>query len=72
LLVGLPIYTYSIALPAAPLGATNDLARFIHRAALALARTTPLNLVTLFDEFLSSLANEGAPLKVICNDFVGC
>jgi len=49
---------YNIALPPAPLVATSDLARFISRAALALARTIPLGLVVLFDELTpSSSAN---------------
>ena len=56
--MGLPIYTYSMALPPAPLVATSDLVRFIPRAAVALARTTPLKgLVILFDELPSSLVN---------------
>ena len=49
---------YNIALPPAPLEATSDLACFIPRALLALARTIPLGLVILFDELPSSLANE--------------
>ena len=36
-----------------PLVATNDLARQLSRAALALARTIPLGLVILFDELVS-------------------
>jgi len=56
--MGLPVYTYSIALPPAPRVATNDLARFIPRSALALASTIPLGIVILFDELPSSLAKE--------------
>jgi len=56
--VGLPICTYNIALPSAPLVATSDLARFIPRAALAVDCIIPLGLVILFDEFPSSSANE--------------
>ena len=38
--------------------ATSDLARFIPRPALALARTIPQGLAILFDELPSSSANE--------------
>jgi len=47
------IYIYSIALPAAPLGAVSDITRVIPRAALALVRTIPLGLVILLTSSLT-------------------
>jgi len=58
LLIGLPKYAYNIALRPVPLRDTSHLARFIPRAALALARTIPLGLIILLDELPSSLPNE--------------
>jgi len=54
-----------------PLVATNDLARQLPRAALALARTIPLGLVILFDELPKLRKGLLLPLPIFVGDLTG-